>query len=154
MIKIIMEKSRFLKNHQKQQIYSRIPVVLTYHLLELVICFLRQVLMIMTRMFFGSFERTHLIQINNISFPYNRSSAGSGKTICRFRIQLLLTDKASGTRFNMSKIDGYTNSSTDWTLVSFDSTAEIYGKELIYDEIVSPVADMFLIFFTITHSKY
>ena len=36
----------------------------------------------------------------------------------RFRIQLLLTDNTWNTRYEIAKTDRYSDSSTDWTLVS------------------------------------
>ena len=41
---------------------------------------------------FVSWERTDIIQISNITFYYNRFSAGGTKSIGRFRIQLLIDD--------------------------------------------------------------
>ena len=61
---------------------------------------------------FFSFERTHISQINKISFYYNRYSAENDhKAIGRFRIQLLLTDNTWSVRYNLSKNDYYTKQS-------------------------------------------
>ena len=57
---------------------------------------------------FVSFERTDIIQTNNITFYYIRFSIlfnDSKKSMGRFRIQLLLEDNTWSTRFNIPKID-------------------------------------------------
>ena len=72
----------------------------------------------------------------------------------RFRIQLLLEDNTWGTRYNIPKTDRYSHSSTDWTLVNLNFTVENYGIKLVYDQISTPHADMFLSNITITHSVY
>ena len=82
---------------------------------------------------FCSFERTDIIQISNIGFNYIRFSAGSTKAIGRFRIQLLLSDNTWSTRYNIPKNDRYSDSSTDWTLVSLKFNVQNYGRRLIYD---------------------
>ena len=71
----------------------------------------------------------------------------------RFRIQLLLEDNTWSTRYNIPKNDRFGDSSTDWTLVNLKFTMENYGIKLIYDEIDTPHADIFLNI-TITHSIY
>ena len=71
-----------------------------------------------------------------------------------FRIHLLLADKAWSTRCILTKNDRYSNSSTDWTLVSLNFTVEKYEIKLIYDEIDSPVADISFSNFTIIYSIY
>ena len=56
---------------------------------------------IMVIMFFCSFERTHIIQITNIAFYYNRFSIltdDSLKSMVRFRIQFLLENNTWSTR--------------------------------------------------------
>ena len=72
----------------------------------------------------------------------------------RFRIQLLLEDNTRSTRYNIPKKDGYSDSSTDWSLVSLNFTKENYGIKLIYDEIDTPHADMCFSNITITHSVH
>ena len=70
---------------------------------------------------FISFERTDIIQITNLTFYYNRFSILSNdslKSMGRFQIQLLLADNAWSTRYNIPKNDRYSDTSTDWTLVS------------------------------------
>ena len=106
---------------------------------------------------FVSFERTDIIQITNITFYYNRFSIltnDSGKSMGRFRIQLLLEDNTWSTRYNIPKNDRYSDSSTDWTLLSLNFTVENYGINLIYDEVEKPHADMCFSNITITHSVY
>ena len=70
---------------------------------------------------FVSWEKTHIIQISNITFYYKRFSIltnDSKKSMGRFRIELLLEDKTWSTRYNIPKNDRYNNSSTQWTLVN------------------------------------
>ena len=81
---------------------------------------------------FVSWERTDILQITNITFYYNRFSIlnnDSLKSMGRFRIQLLLGANTWSTRYNIPKNDRYSNSSTDWTLVSLIFTEENYGKK-------------------------
>ena len=106
---------------------------------------------------FVSFERTDIIQITNISFYYNRFSIltnDSLKSRGRFRIQLLLEDNTWSTRYNIPKNDRYSDTSTDWTLVSLNFTEENYGIKLIYDQRDTPHADMCFSNITITYSVY
>ena len=105
---------------------------------------------------FVSFERTDIIQISNISFYYNRFSSSDDnlRAMGRFRIQLLLEDNTWSTRYNIPKNDRYSDTSTDWTLVSLNFTVENYGIKLIYDQIDTPHADMCFSNITITHSVY
>ena len=72
----------------------------------------------------------------------------------RFRIQFLLEDNTWSTRYNIPKNDRFSDTSTEWTLVSFNFTEEIYGIKLIYDEIDSAHADMCFSNITITLSVY
>ena len=102
---------------------------------------------------FVSFERIDIIQITNITFYYNRFSIltnDSLKSMGRFRIQLLLEDNIWSTRYNIPKNDRYSDTSTDWTLVSLNFTEENYGIKLIYDEIDTAHADMCFSNITIT----
>ena len=71
----------------------------------------------------------------------------------RFRIQLLDNNTWS-TQYTIPKIDRYSDTSTDWTLLNLDFTVENYGIKLIYDEIDSPHAHMCFSNITITHSIY
>ena len=106
---------------------------------------------------FVSWERTDIIQINNITFYYNRFSIltnDSLKSMGRFRIQLLLEDNTWSTRYNIPKNDRYSDSSTDWSKLSLNFTVENYGIRLIYDEIDTAHADMCFSNITITHSIY
>ena len=104
---------------------------------------------------FGSWERTDIIQISNITFYYNRFSIltnNSKKSMGRFRIQLLLEDNTWSTIYNIPKNDRYSDSSTDWSKLSLNFTVENYGIRLIYDEIDTAHADMCFSNITITHS--
>ena len=106
---------------------------------------------------FCSFERTDIIQITNITFYYNRFSIlynDSLKSMGRFRIPLLLEDNTWSTRYKIPKNDRFSNTSTEWTLVSLNFTVENYGNKLIYDEIDTAHADMCFSNITITHSVY
>ena len=103
---------------------------------------------------FVSFKQTDNIQITNITFSYNRFSTSDQNlgTIERFRIQLLLEYSTWSTRYNIPKNDRYSDTSTDWTLVSLNFSVEKYGIKLIYGQIDSPHADMCFSNITITHS--
>ena len=101
-----------------------------------------------------SFERTDIIQISNITFFYNRFSAGATKSMGRFRIQLILDVNTRSTRRTIAKNDRYSDTSTDWTFLNLDFTAENFGIGLIYDQIDTPHADMCFSSTTITHSVY
>ena len=106
---------------------------------------------------FISFERTDIIQISNILFYYNRFSISTNdslKAMGCFRIQLLFKDNTWSTRYNIPKSDRYSNSSTDWTLVSLNFTVENYGNKLVYDEIDTAHADLCFSNITKTHSVY
>ena len=70
----------------------------------------------------------------------------------RFRIQLLLSANTWSTRYNMTKIDRYTHSSTQLTLVCSNFIIENYGIKLIYGQIDTPHADMCFSNISITHS--
>ena len=72
------------------------------------------------------------------------------KSMGRFRIQLLLEDNTWSTRYNIAKNDRYSDSSTDWPLVSLYFTEETYGTILIHDQIDTTHADMCFSNITIT----
>ena len=104
---------------------------------------------------FVSFERTDIIQISNITFYYNRYSIltnDSLKSMGRFRIQFLLENNTWSTRYNISKNDRYSDSSTQWTKLSLNFTEKNYGIKLIFDEIDSAHIDMCFSNISITHS--
>ena len=106
---------------------------------------------------FVSWERIDIIQITNITFQYNRFSILTNdnfKSTGRFRIQLFLEDNTWSTRYNIPKNDLYSDTSTDWTLVSLIFTVENYGIKLIYDRIDTAHADMSFSNITKTHSVY
>ena len=106
---------------------------------------------------FVSLERTDRFQISNSTFYYNRFSIlynDSKKPMGRFGIKLLLENSTWSTRYNIPKIDPYSNSSIESTLVSLNYTIENYGITLIYDEIDTAHADMCFSNITITHSVY
>ena len=50
----------------------------------------------------------------------------------RFRMQLLPKDNTWSTRYNIPKNDRYSETSTDWTLVSLIFTVEKCGIELFF----------------------
>ena len=104
---------------------------------------------------FVSWERTDIIQINNITFYYNRFSIltnDSKKSMGRFRIQLLLENNTWSTRYNIPKNDRYSDSSTQWTKLSLNFTEENYGIKLIFDEIDSAHSDICFSNISITQS--
>ena len=105
---------------------------------------------------FVSFERTDIIQISDITFYYNRFSSSNQnlRGMGRFRIQLLLEDNTWSTRYNIPTNDRYSDTSTEWTLVSLNFTIQNYGIKLIYDQINTAHADMCFSNITITHSVY
>ena len=103
-----------------------------------------------------SFERTDFIKNSDITFYYRFSilTSNSLKSMGRFRIQLLLEDNTWSTRYNLPINDRYSDSLTDWTLVSLNFNVEIYGIKLIYDQIDTPLADMCFSSFSVTYSVY
>ena len=104
---------------------------------------------------FVSFERTDISQYSNITFHFNRLSIlpiDSLKSMGRFRIHFLIEDNTWSTTYDIPKNDRYSDSSTDWTLVSLNFTVENYGIKLIFDEIDTPHADLCFSNITITHS--
>ena len=67
---------------------------------------------------FVSWERTNFVQINNITFFYNRFSILSNdslKAMGRFRFQLLLEDDTWNTQKTIAKNTQYNTTSTAWT---------------------------------------
>ena len=102
---------------------------------------------------FCSFERTDIIQSSNITFYYNRFSAGGTKSMGRFIIHLL-DDNTWSTQYTIPKNDRYSDTSTDWTLLNLDFTVENYGIKLIYDQIDTPHADICFSNITISQSVY
>ena len=74
--------------------------------------------------------------------------------MCRFRIQLLSEDNTWNTRYNITKNDRYSDSTTGWTLVSLNCTDENFGIKLFYDQLDTPHADLCFCNNTITHSVY
>ena len=70
----------------------------------------------------------------------------------RFRFQLLLEDNTWSTQYTIAKNDRYSDTSTEWSLVSLNFNVETYGIKLIYDEIYRAHADMCFSNITITHS--
>ena len=56
---------------------------------------------------FASFERSEIIQMTNITYPYNRFSISTNdslKSMSRFRIQLLLANITWSTRYDILKM--------------------------------------------------
>ena len=103
---------------------------------------------------FCSFERTDNIQISNITFSYNRFSAGSTKSRGRFRVQLSIKNNTWSVQYNISKRDRYSDTLREWTLVNLNFTVENYSIKLIYDGINGAQAYMCFSIITITHSVY
>ena len=71
-----------------------------------------------------------------------------------FRIQLSLADNTWSTQYNVPENDQYSNSSTDWTLITLNFNIENYGVKLTYGQTDTPHADMCFSNITITHSVY
>ena len=71
-----------------------------------------------------------------------------------FRIQFLLEDNTLSTIYNIPKNDRYSETSTEWNLVSLNFTEGNFVIILIYDEIDSAPPDMCFSNITITHSVY
>ena len=106
---------------------------------------------------FVSWERTDIIQIQNISFYFIRISIltnDSSKSMGRFRIQLLLDGNTWSTRYKIPKNDRFSDTSTKRTLVSLNFTVENYEVKLIYDQIDTAHADMCFSNITITDYVY
>ena len=78
---------------------------------------------------FCSWERTHLNQISNITFYYNRFlflTDGNLKIMGRFRIQLLLEDNTWSIQYTIPKNRRYSDVPTDWALLKLIFTVENY----------------------------
>ena len=105
---------------------------------------------------FCSFERKDIIQVTNITIYYISFSSSDVNlgAMGRLRIQLSLEDNTWSTRNNIAKIDRYSDTSTDWTLVILNFTVEKYGIKLIYDEIDTAHASMSLSNITTKYSVY
>ena len=92
-----------------------------------------------------SWERTDIIQIRNITFCYNKYSTSTGNSLIsmgRFKIQLLIEDNTWSTRYNIPKQNRYSDSSTDWTLVSLDFTVKKYDFKFFYNQTDTLLAGM------------
>ena len=76
------------------------------------------------------------------------------KAMGRFRVQLFLADNTWSTRYNITRNDRYSDTSTEWTLVSLNFTVDDFGIKLIYDQIDTTHVDMCFSKKTITHSVY
>ena len=100
--------------------------------------------------------RTDIIQITNISFYYNRFSSSDPdlRAMGRLSISVLLDDDTWTNKYVIQDNSQYSNTSSEWTLLSLDITEENYGIQIIYDRIRSPHADMCFSDITITHSVY
>ena len=71
----------------------------------------------------------------------------------RFRVHQLVSDSTWSARCNNPKTYCYSNSSTQWTLVSLIFTAESY-RESVFDEIDKALSDMCFSNNTIPHFVY
>ena len=88
--------------------------------------------------------RTDIIQISNISFYYNRYSATDPdlRAMGRVSIDILLDDNTLVNKYLIQENTQYSDSSTEWTLLSIDITEENYGIRLVYDRIKTAHCDM------------
>ena len=96
---------------------------------------------------FVRFERTDINPIRNITFFYNRFSVLTNdlkKLMGTFIIQLILEDNTWSTRYIIPKKDGYNISSTQSIKLRLKFSVENFGIKLIYDQIDTPHADVFL----------
>ena len=100
--------------------------------------------------------RTDIIQISNISFYYNRfsSSDESLKAMGRFRVEILLDNNTWKNKYTIEKNSQFSDSSSEWRLLSLDFTEENYGIRLIYDRIDTAHADMCFSDITIIYSVF
>ena len=100
--------------------------------------------------------RTDIIQISNISFYYNRYSATDPdlRAMGRVSIDILLDDNTWVNKYLIQENTQYSDSSTEWTLLSIDITEENYGIRLVYDRIKTAQCDMCFSDITITHAVY
>ena len=106
---------------------------------------------------FVSFERIDIFQISNITFYYYRFSILTDDNLrfmARFRIQFLLEDNTWCTQYTIAKNSQLSKISTDWTLLNFDFTVEIYGIKLFLDETDTAHSDMCFSDITIIYSVY
>ena len=100
--------------------------------------------------------RTDIIQISNISFYYNRfsSSDESLKAMGRFRVEILLDNNTWKNKYTIEKNSQFSDTSSEWRLLSLDFTEENYGIRLIYDRIDTAHADMCFSDITIIYSVF
>ena len=104
-----------------------------------------------------SWERTDIIQITNITFYHNRFSNLTDDNLNNmglFRIQLLLEDITWSTQNTKPKNAQYSNSESEWTLITLDFTVENYGIKFFLDQIDTAQSDMCFSNITITRSVY
>ena len=101
-------------------------------------------------------KRTDIIQISNNSFYYNRfsSSDSNFRWMGRLSISILLDDDTWINKYVIQENTHYSNTPSEWALLSLDITEENYGIQIIYDRIRSAHADMCFSDITITHSVY
>ena len=101
-------------------------------------------------------KRTDIIQISNIAFYYNRFSSSDSnlRWMGRLSISILLDDDTWINKYVIQENSHYSNTSSEWALLSLDITEENYGIQIIYDRIRSAHADMCFSDITITHSVY
>ena len=86
-----------------------------------------------------SFERRDILLrdillITNITFYYNRYSAGNSKSLGRFRIELLLLNGQWHSKYIKAKNTDYSTTSTEWTLVNSDFIESNCSNNMVYDE--------------------
>ena len=80
---------------------------------------------------FVSFEKTSIVQIENVSFQNHRLSSllnASCKFLGIIRNQVFLKDNTWSIRYIIPEEDRYGNSSTLWTLESLSFTLEIFVR--------------------------
>ena len=106
---------------------------------------------------FVSYKQKDIIPMTDKKIYYNRFlvlTNPSKTSMESFAIRLLLSDNTWGPRYNKTKNDRYSISSTQRTPVSLKFTSEIYVEKLIYDQIVTVVANMCFSKISIPHSVH
>ena len=133
----------FLSNHQNQALQPRMQEVVTYHLLDFRIYILRQVLIIMVRVYFIVLNGQRifkLVKLVSIKAEIHRKVTYQWIGI---EIHLLLGDNTKSTRCNKAKNDRYSDLSTQWILGSVKLPLERFGIRIIYDEIDTALGDIY-----------
>ena len=104
---------------------------------------------------FVSWERTDIIQINIITFCYNRLSISTDdfkKSMGRSRMLLILGDNTWSTQYTIAKSTQYSENPIDWTPLNLNFTIEDYGIKLSLEHIKTAHSDMCFSNISMIHS--